>query len=150
MIGAVYFVGNLFCEDRIKIGFTTGLRKRWGALQNGFCYDLRLYGILIGDRKTESQIHRRWAKSRLRGEWFKYSEEMGKWADQYLTFSKFNRLVFRDGAGINGIGLYEECISRASRFSSVLEARKGVEDFICGSEYESYIKSRYPESFLKG
>lgn len=57
----------------IKIGRAKAsiVAKRLANLQIASWEELRLLGVLPGDSKTESAIHRRFAHLRIRGEWFR-------------------------------------------------------------------------------
>lgn len=69
----VYFV-QCGEDGPIKIGTAKDLRMRLSSLQIGCPYELRLLGAREGDMLTESELHRRFARYRIRGEWFEPSE----------------------------------------------------------------------------
>lgn len=66
----IYFLYE--CElGRIKIGFTgRAILPRVGSFQTGNSQPLRLLGVILGDRKLEQSLHRRFLRQHIRGEWF--------------------------------------------------------------------------------
>lgn len=54
----------------VKIGFTKHLRARIAELQCGHANRLQLLGTWFGGRKEERELHRRFARHRVHGEWF--------------------------------------------------------------------------------
>ena len=57
--------------DRIKIGFSSrDVGSRVQSLQTGSPVKLELLGTIVGDVQDEGALHQRWAKARIRGEWF--------------------------------------------------------------------------------
>lgn len=65
----VYFIENAETR-RIKIGTAANPEKRLADLQVGNDCELRLIGFVAGGLATESELHRRFAGLRVRGEWF--------------------------------------------------------------------------------
>lgn len=75
-------------EGPVKIGFTDrAVGKRLAALQTGNPRELRVVALTNGDRDTETYLHRRFAASRMCGEWFKWSAELAQ-AMQSNTYTK--------------------------------------------------------------
>ena len=50
--------------------------ERMAMLQTSSSDKLRLLATMKGDLRTEGEMHRRFAKHRLQGEWFKLSTEI--------------------------------------------------------------------------
>lgn len=71
----IYFI-RIGTEGPIKIGKTTDVKKRLGALQTGHPDQLSVVGTLMGDEATEIGWHNRFAAFRRRGEWFEPSPEL--------------------------------------------------------------------------
>jgi hypothetical protein len=67
MSGLVYF---LAADKAVKVGYTTHLRSRLAALSTANADELRLVGVLPGDRALERLCHKRLVGHRVRGEWF--------------------------------------------------------------------------------
>jgi Meiotically up-regulated gene 113 len=64
-------------DGPIKIGWSADVRSRMSMLQTGQPHELRLLLLLEGgDQKTEKVMHRRFAASHLRGEWFRPSTDL--------------------------------------------------------------------------
>jgi hypothetical protein len=68
--GWVYFV-QAEHGGPIKIGYTEGApQKRVASLQTASPARLRLVTYTVGDREKEREIHNRFSRARLNGEWF--------------------------------------------------------------------------------
>lgn len=81
-MGRCYFVQCVHSR-RIKIGWTGGrLKRRFGQLQTGSASPLSLILSLPGDRALERRLHERFARHRLRGEWFRPDPELLAFIDQ--------------------------------------------------------------------
>ncbi len=76
----IYFIAQAH-GNYIKIGYTAteDVHKRLQALQIGNPMDLRLVGVIPGDMDDEAELHERFGGSRVRGEWFEYTPEMGRY-----------------------------------------------------------------------
>lgn len=73
---SVYFIqpvgGGL-----IKIGVATNPDSRLLGLQTGCPVELRLIGVIAGaGQATETELHQRFASTRVRGEWFEPTAEL--------------------------------------------------------------------------
>jgi len=72
----IYFIINSGTGN-IKIGYTRdNPEKRLANLQTGCDAELRILNVVDGSTEKESMLHRKFDKNRIRGEWFKPSEEM--------------------------------------------------------------------------
>jgi hypothetical protein len=63
----------------IKIGYAGSVRAihvRLGLFQTGHMEPLSLLGYVEGDKSVEREYHRMFAADRLRGEWFRYSDDL--------------------------------------------------------------------------
>ncbi len=58
---------------RAKIGYSTDMCARFGALQMASPQRLRIIGTHPGTRATEAWLHKRFGKYRTHGEWFDLS-----------------------------------------------------------------------------
>jgi hypothetical protein len=72
---AVYFLLNA-SNTAIKIGYSSDLTTRIRALKTANPEKLYVMRVVAGDRQMEQWFHRRFAKSHIKGEWFKYSPDM--------------------------------------------------------------------------
>jgi hypothetical protein len=63
----VYFLAG---GDRIKIGHTANLEKRFRGIRTCSPIDLQLLAVVAGDGSTESELHILFKKHRSHGEWF--------------------------------------------------------------------------------
>lgn len=87
MPGWIYFVR---VQDFVKIGFTVDPQKRLLELQTASPFSLELLCQHEGNRNKEAELHRRFAKYRVRpdGEWFHLDQEVKNYiAKQNITTS---------------------------------------------------------------
>jgi hypothetical protein len=72
---AVYLIR---CGDSgmVKIGFALNPEQRLRELQTGHWETLSLIRVIEGDIGAESWMHGRFSEFRVRGEWFRLTEEM--------------------------------------------------------------------------
>ena len=68
-VSCVYFV-QAKKMGLIKIGYSTNVQKRLGALSTGCPDALELLCVVKGDQKLESKVHQKFAEDRVKGEWF--------------------------------------------------------------------------------
>jgi len=68
--GYVYIFGNLEYKI-IKIGYAKDPYKRISAVQTGCPFDLEILKVFEGNLTLEKQLHDKYKKYHLRGEWFK-------------------------------------------------------------------------------
>ena len=75
--GFIYF---LLSEklDAVKIGFTRNndMKVRLRDCQTWSPHEYDVLKVVEGTMLEERQLHRRFAKDKIRGEWFKYSEAL--------------------------------------------------------------------------
>lgn len=69
---SVYF---LRAEGRIKIGYSDDVEKRAKQVFRAYP-DGEILGSMPGDRALEAHLHRKFADSRLFGEWFEPSDDL--------------------------------------------------------------------------
>lgn len=75
IIGTIYFLAS---ETHIKIGFTTTtVPKRLKPIRQNHYQDLQLIGIISSvPRYLEKRLHGKFAKFRIKGEWFRRDPEI--------------------------------------------------------------------------
>lgn len=73
MNGVVYF---LLVGSRVKIGFSTNVKKRIEAIRTSCPGKPVLLGTIEGNRRLEASLHKEMKQFRTNGEWFKYAEEV--------------------------------------------------------------------------
>lgn len=71
----IYFVKN-GNDNEIKIGYADNVKQRMCSLQTSNSNDLKLIGVMEGEKVVEQNIHERFAHLRVRGEWFTLSDEL--------------------------------------------------------------------------
>ena len=69
----IYFVAG---GDLVKIGTAEDVPARVMKLQIGSPISLRLLGCVPGDRDVEQLLHHRFRDLHVRGEWFRYVDEL--------------------------------------------------------------------------
>jgi excisionase family DNA binding protein len=70
----VYFIATT--NNRVKIGVSANPQKRLSALKTGATTALYLIGTIPGDHDEERQLHRKFARYRVKGEWFDLAGEL--------------------------------------------------------------------------
>lgn len=84
----IYVVGNE--EQAIcKIGYSTNPTNRISGIQTGCPYKLKFLLIIKGNMLMEQELHKKYAKQRLNGEWFSYSGPL-KDSIEKVSFSDLN------------------------------------------------------------
>jgi len=76
--GNVYFVA---AGRHVKIGFSTAPLERLRSLQTSHPEKLEILHAVPGTQLMERSFHRRFAKGRVRGEWFLLSQEVRRFID---------------------------------------------------------------------
>lgn len=71
-------------DGLIKIGTTTAISERFRALDREHGATLEILGVMEGDKRLESDLHLRFSRSRVEGEWFSPSIDL---LDYIKTFS---------------------------------------------------------------
>lgn len=61
-----------------KIGYSYNVRSRLSALQTSTPYDIKVVSEIDGDIIYEKHIHKMFNHLKVRGEWFKYTDEIIK------------------------------------------------------------------------
>ena len=72
----IYFIRSY--NKHIKIGYSNDPEYRIKSLQTGCPTKLHIQATMIGCNKTEMGLHELFAHLRVRGEWFRYTDEL-KW-----------------------------------------------------------------------
>lgn len=79
--GFIYF---LLSEkfDAVKIGFTrSNIEKRLKYAATWYPYDYDMIKLIEGTMLEERNIHKRFVKDKIRGEWFHYSAELKEYIE---------------------------------------------------------------------
>lgn len=79
----VYFV-QYGKTRQVKIGTTRHVTRRVCGLRSGSPTGLHLLATVPGDEITEAEMHRRFRKYRLRGEWFRMEGALAKFIDALM------------------------------------------------------------------
>lgn len=78
--GHIYFI-MAGARGPIKIGFSLKSASRMNALQISHHRKLRVIAAMHGTQKTEKELHQRFEKLRVRGEWFRYGGDLKKFVE---------------------------------------------------------------------
>ncbi|HTD72233.1 MAG TPA: GIY-YIG nuclease family protein [Steroidobacteraceae bacterium] len=70
----VYFIQNE--RGSVKIGHSANPAKRLASLRVSSPEDLTLIRVIEGEVTTEGQMHKHFSAHRIRGEWFRFNDEM--------------------------------------------------------------------------
>lgn len=82
--------------DRVKIGYTEELIRRFKEIRTSCPVRIRLVGFVKGDRALEAWSHRLYKDRRREGEWFHVSQrEIDAWRAEM-------------GSGVAGRSMYED------------------------------------------
>ena len=69
----IYFVK---ANDRVKIGYAEDPSSRIPSIQTSSPYKLEVLLIIDGSIEVERELHKRFQKYRITGEWFKYDDRL--------------------------------------------------------------------------
>lgn len=79
--GTVYFILDTYKKD-IKIGFTSKhIKERLSALQTSSSSELKVLATIPADRAYEKELHRKFNKFKVNGEWFSPSPDLVSYID---------------------------------------------------------------------
>jgi hypothetical protein len=76
----IYFIGNRE-QKVVKIGFSNDVTKRIKALQTSSPYELEVFKVMEGNTANEQYFHILFKAERLKGEWFKLTDELFKYIE---------------------------------------------------------------------
>lgn len=68
--GEIYFIGNLK-YGFVKVGFSTNVERRIGAIQTGCPFPIVILARMRGTVKDEKDLHRKMKLHKSNGEWFR-------------------------------------------------------------------------------
>jgi len=71
--------------NAVKIGTSHNAKQRLEELQPANPYKLTIIHEERGNRKTETEFHRRFKEYRLLGEWFEYSQEIKEYISDFYS-----------------------------------------------------------------
>lgn len=95
----IYVIQSGMKKDAaVKIGKTTAERKgkRKKELQIGNPEKLYVIAKLRGGKKREAELHDRFSRSRIHGEWFRRTTEVQAWLDEIGASLPVHALIVRD------------------------------------------------------
>lgn len=73
-LGYIYFISAK--NGPVKIGFSTNPEQRLRTISKHHAETMMLLAVTPGTMETEFELHQRWAKQRIRGEWFARTAEL--------------------------------------------------------------------------
>lgn len=115
----------------IKIGFTKNVRHRLSVVQVDNPTLVRLIAVTEGGRKEEFQLHKRFAKYRLYGEWFEPSTELLEYINQFpvlnIVSADFHKPTRKGSSCHNWKGEAASVSSKRQRARAYTRHRKQCE-----------------------
>lgn len=81
----VYFIGPRL--GPIKIGKAADVKKRLSGLQTSCHEALIVFGVVKGDYNLEKSLHQKFAKLRIRGEWFRRCQPLLSFISEHRDIS---------------------------------------------------------------
>jgi len=81
----IYFIGN---NEQIKIGYSKKVKNRISSIKTACPFELTLSLIISGDKTKEKELHSKFNKDRVKGEWFTLSEDIR----QYISENQINNI----------------------------------------------------------
>ena len=75
----IYFIRQ---SDYVKIGYASDVRTRLSDLQVASPYDLSVLFMMEGDYDKEKELHDRFVKDKIRGEWYILSEDIREYIEK--------------------------------------------------------------------
>lgn len=81
----IYFVSAVQNQDLIKIGYTTNLVARLRSLRTSSPDELQIHLVITGSRQDEQNLHRQFASSHVRREWFKRAKAIDDFIARHRT-----------------------------------------------------------------
>ena len=79
-IAGVYFLQSQTL-GLVKIGSANNVARRLDQLRTACPDELRLIAVINGDVEAERQLHKKFARLRVRGEWFHPGEDLMRYID---------------------------------------------------------------------
>lgn len=83
-VGSIYFI-RANGTGPVKIGFSTDYQARIASMMTSHARQLRLVAVIRGSHTDEQALHKRFAKYRVRGEWFRVAGELAKYLESLPT-----------------------------------------------------------------
>lgn len=111
------------CYNLWKIGYTANLPSRLSSLRNANAAPIMLEFVWPGTRATESTFHRRFAKNRRHGEWFRLSEKQVELLKK-LTGDEPAMRTHRGATLMTGAGSRSQALTFDGRIPTVGRSRK--------------------------
>lgn len=71
----IYFI-RAEAVGLVRIGYTSGIKRRMECLKNASPIDLRLAALGPGGTFAEGYFHQKYRAARVRGQWFRWSDGM--------------------------------------------------------------------------
>lgn len=91
---SVYFITSRDL-DMVKIGWANNPMWRLKTLQTACPLPLTLEGAIPGGARKEAQLHKKFARARVRGEWFRLTPELRNEIKKSSKPEKFSKAAVR-------------------------------------------------------
>lgn len=86
----IYFIQNP-ADNTVKIGRSCNPEGRFRQLQGGSAHELKMLFVFKANLDKEIDLHDRFKKDRMGGEWFKFSDEILDYIDKKMAKCQKNR-----------------------------------------------------------
>lgn len=90
-IACVYFVED--ATGAVKIGYSASIKNRLASLRTGSANALRVLLLLRGGRELEAELHRKFARQRLSGEWFRKDENLRDFIENPIGYQRLTQVL---------------------------------------------------------
>lgn len=77
----IYFI-SADETNKIKIGFSNDVKNRLKQLQTSCPFELKVLLLIEGDEAKEKELHIKFKKYRVNGEWFEHVEQLTKFIEE--------------------------------------------------------------------
>lgn len=91
----IYFIQSRDAGP-IKIGYTTDIKRRLSALQLAHPEKIKVLACTDGTRETEAELHKKFSSARIRGEWFKCTDDLIRHITALPRFASDSKKSRRD------------------------------------------------------
>lgn len=83
-------------DGPVKIGRSANVPSRLSSIQCASPYKVRLLGVLVGCGHQEDEFHQLLRRHRMRGEWFKWTNQVGDVVETALAGGDWRALELPD------------------------------------------------------
>lgn len=133
----------ILCEqtETCKIGFSNNPEKRIKELQTSNPYQLSLISVIEGDINLEKQLHSRFRKFKIKGEWFSSNKLIIDYFSEHPTNS-IKAFHYENPINVSSFGLNYICENfnhtESGKIVTIANYISGVLNIVCDKNLKSY------------